>query len=155
MRDVIVICAIVACGSYKQYARVVSSIYHIRHSLGVATAAPAIAQCDHRNVMIQFHHNGIVRRRQCIRGRAIATCVQELQGHYTGVPVNTNNSFIIVSHSGYSAGAMCSVTMVVHRVFVAIAEIPAVDVIFKAISVIILFVIGYLRFIDPHIAREV
>jgi hypothetical protein len=53
------------------------------------------------------------------------------------VPCDTGYANAIVTHGGYSAGYMGSVTVMVTRIIVVKYEVPATDVIDKPVAIIV------------------
>ncbi len=112
--------------------------------------------------MVAFHHGGVVDRRDGIRGAADPTSAQELKGHDIGSPINPRYANSVVSRCGDRAGNMGSMAVLIKRVVVIIGEIPAVEVVYITILVIVNLV-GYARSwaswtfgrIGPHIGAKV
>ena len=63
--------------------------------------------------------------------------------------------FVIISGCGDRTGHMCSVTVTVHWVIVVVGKIPAVNIVYESISVVIFAVTSNFSWVFPDVALEV
>ena len=105
--------------------------------------------------MVAAHDRCIVDRSHRVAGGAAAATAEELQAHDRDLPVHANDARAIVANAADGARDMGAVTVVVHRVAVVVDEIVAVDVVDKAVAVVVHAVARNLTRVLPGIGSKV
>ena len=123
------------------------------------TPAAAETEADHVGTVV----HGILDAGDDPAIEARALVVEHLQGHDAAVPVMTGDALGVIGRGADDTGAMRAVTdapviytsRIGTRIVVPIDEIPAVDIVHKAVAVVVLEVIGYFVGVAPDAALEV
>ena len=91
----------------------------------------------------------------CVRHRAVALGVHELERHHAARPAHARNALPVVRAAGDDAGDMGAVPVVVLAVALAGDEVDAVVVVDVAVLVVVLAVVGLLLAVVPEVVLEV
>ncbi len=117
--------------------------------LGEHTAAPAVAENGRSG------GDRVVDTADGIGDRAEARRTQELQREELDIPGHAGHAQRVVADRADRARDVGPVAVVVHRVVVVVAEVPAADVVDEAVAVVVDAVAGDLAGVDPDVVGQV
>ena len=105
--------------------------------------------------MLGAHLRGIVNRPYRIGRITGIIVIQKLKRHDRRLLSNTCYTNLIVAHRTDDPGHMRSMTMVIHRIGIVIAKVPAMDVIDKPVEIVINTVAGNFAGVGPDVSGQI
>ena len=147
--------AVARCGDERDAHIAVRSDGVLEHRRCSGAAAPTVVGDDDVDAVIPPHHRGVVERGDGPAGVADAVVVLEPQRHDGDLPVDPRDAQPVVADGADDARHVSAVAVAVLDVVVVLDEVPAVDVVYEAVVVVVDAVAGNFAGVGPDVGCQI